>query len=474
MEPAQEGRRGHLPKPFTPQQARDLILNLTQPVVFHHMVSDWPASAWNVGYLSSVLSENPLCFRIGKKALDTGESFQYQGSNFLCFSQYCLGGKGGLSSDQSSVIDTAGKPLSHKPNWSLGKRAAQSLGKRAAQSLGKRAAQAVQSNVCATLYRSVGNDSVPVSVQDVVWADFGFPGRDGKESSLWVGSSGANTPCHVDSYGCNLVLQVQGRKTWHLYPPGDTPHMYPTRIPYEESSIFSKVNVVNPDRSRFPLFSRTSPHVVTLHPGQVLLVPRHWWHYVQSVDDMTVSINSWIELDSDHESRVQEAVTRTLVCLFKSADPCSPPDWLNPTEDEVPTHQTNLRDLSRAVGAYTEYQREKQWSRDSRTGNSGPKRRRTEGEVEAAGDKPLPSAPFGPHLSPVAPTPPEPNVGRAEYCSADAQQNVTIETLPKACDSHARQLGSDRTISSEEVLDCLVDPQVIRLVTELLLQRLSP
>uniref|UniRef100_A0A1B8Y1H7 JmjC domain-containing protein n=1 Tax=Xenopus tropicalis TaxID=8364 RepID=A0A1B8Y1H7_XENTR len=321
---------------------------------------------------------------------------------------------------------------------------------------------------------SVGNDSVPVSVQDVVWADFGFPGRDGKESSLWVGSSGANTPCHVDSYGCNLVLQVQGRKTWHLYPPGDTPHMYPTRIPYEESSIFSKVNVVNPDRSRFPLFSRTSPHVVTLHPGQVLLVPRHWWHYVQSVDDMTVSINSWIELDSDHESRVQEAVTRTLVCLFKSADPCSPPDWLNPTEDEVPTHQTNLRDLSRAVGAYTEYQREKQWSRDSRTGNSGPKRRRTEGEVEAAGDKPLPSAPFGPHLSPVAPTPPEPNVGRAEYCSADAQQNVTIETLPKACDSHARQLGSDRTISSEEVLDCLVDPQVIRLVTELLLQRLSP
>lgn len=30
--------------------------------------------------------------------------------------------------------------------------------------------------------------------------------------------------------------------------------------------------------------------------GQVLYVPRHWWHYVESVDPITVSVNSWIEL----------------------------------------------------------------------------------------------------------------------------------------------------------------------------------
>lgn len=29
---------------------------------------------------------------------------------------------------------------------------------------------------------------------------------------------------------------------------------------------------------------------------QVLYVPRHWWHYVESVDPITVSVNSWIEL----------------------------------------------------------------------------------------------------------------------------------------------------------------------------------
>lgn len=33
--------------------------------------------------------------------------------------------------------------------------------------------------------------------------------------------------------------------------------------------------------------------------AQVLYVPRHWWHYVESVDPVTVSVNSWIELVSN-------------------------------------------------------------------------------------------------------------------------------------------------------------------------------
>lgn len=47
--------------------------------------------------------------------------------------------------------------------------------------------------------------------QDVKWDEFGFGGRGGRESTLWMGTEGANTPCHLDSYGYNLVLQVQGR-----------------------------------------------------------------------------------------------------------------------------------------------------------------------------------------------------------------------------------------------------------------------
>jgi len=37
------------------------------------------------------------------------------------------------------------------------------------------------------------------------------------------------------------------RKRWVLFPPSQTDCMYPTRIPYEESSVFSQVNVRSPD-----------------------------------------------------------------------------------------------------------------------------------------------------------------------------------------------------------------------------------
>lgn len=37
--------------------------------------------------------------------------------------------------------------------------------------------------------------------------------------------------------------------------------------------------------------------------------------------------------DADHEARVEEAITRTLVCAMKSAEDPSDGDlWLNPTE----------------------------------------------------------------------------------------------------------------------------------------------
>lgn len=43
------------------------------------------------------------------------------------------------------------------------------------------------------------------------WDAFGFPEVTGKDSTFWLGSDGANTPCHFDSYGCNLIAQITGR-----------------------------------------------------------------------------------------------------------------------------------------------------------------------------------------------------------------------------------------------------------------------
>ena len=96
---------------------------------------------------------------------------------------------------------------------------------------------------------------LPDVLSRVDWSMIGFEGRGGKDSTLWIGSEGANTPCHFDTYGCNFVAQLHGKKKWRLFGPQDTDKLYPTRVPYEESSVFSQVNTTDPDLAKHPLFS---------------------------------------------------------------------------------------------------------------------------------------------------------------------------------------------------------------------------
>ncbi|KOB77200.1 putative reserved [Operophtera brumata] len=49
----------------------------------------------------------------------------------------------------------------------------------------------------------------------VSWEQFGFPGKGPTDTTLWVGSSGAHTPAHQDTYGVNIVVQLHGKGWWH-------------------------------------------------------------------------------------------------------------------------------------------------------------------------------------------------------------------------------------------------------------------
>uniref|UniRef100_A0A8C5KJA6 JmjC domain-containing protein n=1 Tax=Jaculus jaculus TaxID=51337 RepID=A0A8C5KJA6_JACJA len=244
-------------KPFTPEKAKEIIMSLQRPAVFCNMVYDWPARHWTAQYLAGVLQGKQIRFRMGLKSTDTVPQFEpacgYVDATVEEFLAW--------NSDQSDLCGPF-KDHSHSKFWAYADY---------------------------KYFVSLFEDKTDV-FQDVMWSDFGFPGRNGQESTLWIGSLGANTPCHLDSYGCNLVFQVQGS---------------PTRIPYEESSVFSKVNVVNPDFKCFPQFQKARRHVVTLRPGQ----------------------------EEDHLARVEEAITRMLVCALKTAEnPHNTRAWLNPTE----------------------------------------------------------------------------------------------------------------------------------------------
>lgn len=51
---------------------------------------------------------------------------------------------------------------------------------------------------------------------------------------------------------------------------------------------------------------------MTLEPGDVLYVPKHWWHFVEAMDT-SLSVNVWVDAPDDAEDRAKEALARVLV-----------------------------------------------------------------------------------------------------------------------------------------------------------------
>ncbi|XP_070586309.1 HSPB1-associated protein 1 isoform X1 [Erythrolamprus reginae] len=471
---------GEQVKPFTPEEAKEIVMTLQKPVIFSNMTFNWLALHWNVTHLASLLAGKKIRFRIGRKDTGTTPLFETECAyaeatldDFLAWS----GGRQPCPSGPFSSYDLC-------KYWMYAD------------------------------YKYIDRlfEDKPEHFKDIRWSDFGFPGRNGKESTLWIGSIGANTPCHLDSYGCNLVLQVEGRKRWHLYPPEDSRLLYPTRIPYEESSVFSKVNVLNPNLRQYPLFEKAQAHVVTLNPGQVLLVPRHWWHYVESIDPITVSINSWIELDADHEARIEEAITRTMICAIKAAEnPSDTDSWLNPTEVEVTSHNTNLEYLNKALSSYLEHQKtsriKDQFSQMHSTDGilqESCKRRKVQidTESECIKSKPcdsirtviktekLTTIPFGPSLFQILPQSQETYpTGVAEHDNtnlaseserhfgklhpAGKTSGMTTDTGTLVEDVECMTSFPQTLISTNDLLECALSPRVVGLIARLLLEKVN-
>lgn len=252
---------------------------------------------------------------------------------------------------------------------------------------------------------------------------------------------------------------------------------------------------MHPDMRRFPAFQRARAHVVTLEPGQVLFVPRHWWHYVESVDPVTVSVNSWIELEEDDEARIEEALTKTIICALKripSMD--NKDDWLNPTEDGISTHDENMQFLNLALKAYMN--KGSLHSEDLLKCAAQPSpsalKRESSGHLKTPLTEPTSfSLPFGPHLIPVT-------------CHTDPSQKPTLSNSKEALvakdntlfhtqrrtktlqgDPHGKEKpisvsdveedgnggATCGRISTNDVLDCLLHPDVISCITKLMIDR---
>lgn len=93
---------------------------------------------------------------------------------------------------------------------------------------------------------------------------------------LFFGGKGCSFPTlHIDYLGVHTQLtQIIGEKDFILYPPDQTPYMYPDKIRRNHSPI----NIMEPDYEKYPLFKNTKALKTTLLPGETIFIPSGWWH----------------------------------------------------------------------------------------------------------------------------------------------------------------------------------------------------
>ena len=82
---------------------------------------------------------------------------------------------------------------------------------------------------------------------------------------------------------------VDGNKTVVLFPPEDSAYLYP----YPDIPTKSQLDPLRTDWSTtFPNLDKTHPMYAYLTPGDLLYLPKLWWHWLESTTS-TTSLNWW-------------------------------------------------------------------------------------------------------------------------------------------------------------------------------------
>lgn len=117
--------------------------------------------------------------------------------------------------------------------------------------------------------------------------DFGVLGaKDIRVAAVWLGAK-TRSGLHYD-YLDNFFAQIHGEKTALLVSPDSARCLYP----FGDNVTKSQVSPEHPDLAKHPRFKKAILHEAVVGPGDVLFIPKGWWHYFASVD-ISISLNCW-------------------------------------------------------------------------------------------------------------------------------------------------------------------------------------
>lgn len=110
---------------------------------------------------------------------------------------------------------------------------------------------------------------------------------EGSDTRVWIGSAGTRSMLHSDLKD-NLFCQIQGEKQVVLLPWRDSPAAYP----FPDNVVNSRLDLAELDVERFPRLRNTTLYTASVRPGDVLFMPRGWWHDIRARTP-SVSLNHW-------------------------------------------------------------------------------------------------------------------------------------------------------------------------------------
>ncbi len=104
---------------------------------------------------------------------------------------------------------------------------------------------------------------------------------------IFIGPRGSMQNLHQDMWGTYFwMAQLAGRKRWILFSPDQKQFLYE---PQANGATGRPVRPDNPDLKRYPLITKTRGLECTIGPGDLIIVPRDWFHWVHSLDP-TISL----------------------------------------------------------------------------------------------------------------------------------------------------------------------------------------
>jgi len=125
-------------------------------------------------------------------------------------------------------------------------------------------------------------------------------------NQLFISGAGTTIPLHFDEWMMHaFISNVYGDKEFTLFPPDQTPYLYPKDDYYLVSRIPNPYAV---DHQTFPLYEKAATASITIGAGESIFLPCGWWHTTRTVSPC-ISVSSNFVDDTNWNAFVDELCT---------------------------------------------------------------------------------------------------------------------------------------------------------------------